>query len=103
MTCATLASVFAEPKTAAVSLAVKFSPGASGSSTGSLVMPLSEAASEGFGGTLEGGPFKAPAPFSAAVLAESFTGGPSCGVPSGNGKVKAVKSGSFATSAVELG
>jgi hypothetical protein len=103
VTCATLASVFAEPKTTALSVVVKFSPGASGSSTGSLLMPLSEAALEGFGGTLEGGPFKAPAAFSAAVLGESFTGGPSCGLPSPNGKVKAVKSGTFTTSAVEIG
>jgi len=103
VTCATLAGVFAEPNTSSVSLAVKWSPGGAGNSTGSLVLPLSEAASEGFGGALEGGPLQAPAPFAAANIAESFTGGPSCGVPAANGKAKAVKSGTFATSAVDIG
>lgn len=103
VTCATLASVFAEPKTSSVSLALKWSPSAAGNSSGSLVMPLSEAATEGFGGTLEGGPLKAPSPFASASVAETFTGGPNCGVPAGNGKVKPVKSGTFSTSAVEIG
>ena len=103
VTCATLATVFAEPQTASVSLAVKWTPGGSGSSTGSLVLPLSEAAFEGFGGTLEGGPLQAPVAFGAASIVESFTGGPGCGVPAGNEKVKAVKKGTFSTSAVEIG
>jgi hypothetical protein len=102
VTCSTLASLSAEPTTSSVSLAVKWSPAEAGSSKGTLVMPLTEAGGA-FEGTLEGGPFASLSSFSASSLSESFTGGPTCGVASGKKKAKAVKSGTFASSSVQIG
>ena len=58
----------------------------------------------GLAGTLEGGPFEKPLSIFAGSVSESFTGGPSCGVPPGKKKkAKAVKSGTFASTQVEIG
>ena len=74
----------------------------SGSSHGSLALAITEAGGEGLQASLQGGPFEAGATLSAATLSESFTGGPGCGVATGKRKAKAVKKGTFSTSAVEI-
>ncbi len=102
VTCSTLQSISAEPTTAPLSLAVKWLPKGSGSSHGSLVLPLTELGAR-IEGTLEGGPFATPQSLLAPSLSESFTGGPTCGVPPAKGKAKPVKSGVFATGPVEIG
>lgn len=101
VTCSALASTSSEPTTAAVSLSLKWSPG--GTSSGSLILPLSEVSLTGLTGSLEGGPFAAPTSVKAASVAESFTGGPTCGRASGKKKAKPVKSGTFSTSEVTFG
>ena len=103
VTCSTLVSVSAESTTSSVSLAVKWSPKEAGSSKGTLVMPLTEMPGVALAGMLEGGPLASPLSFSASSLSESFTGGPACGVASGKKKAKAVKSGNFASSSVQIG
>jgi hypothetical protein len=102
VTCSTLGSLSSEPTTTPVSLAIKWSPAGIGNSHGSLVMGLTEAGGS-LEGTLEGGPFEQPQKIFAASLYESFSGGPTCGVPPAKGKAKPVKSGTFATSTVEIG
>ncbi len=102
VTCSTLSSLSAEPTTTPVSFVVKWSPKGSGNSHGSLVLPLSEAGGT-FAGTLEGGPFPVDANVFAGTLFESYNGGPTCGVPPAKGNAKLVKSGAFASSAVEIG
>jgi hypothetical protein len=102
VTCSTLSSLSAEPTTTSVSLVVKWSPKGAGNSHGTLVMPLTEAGGS-FEGVVDGGPFAGVHGLFASALSESFTGGASCGVPPAKGKAKPVKSGAFATSAVEIG
>lgn len=102
VTCSTLQSISAEPTTTPVSLTVKWLPKGSGTSHGALVLPLTELGVS-LRGTLEGGPFAAAQNLFASSLSESFTGGPECGVPPAKGKAKPVKSGTFATSSVEIG
>lgn len=102
VTCSTLLSLSAEPTTTSVSLVVKWSPKGAGNSHGTLVLPLTEAGGS-FEGTVEGGPFSGVHNVFASSLYESFTGGPTCGVPPAKGKAKPVKSGAFATSAAEIG
>jgi hypothetical protein len=101
VTCSTLASISSEPTTTPVSLVVKWSPKAAGTSHGTLVLPLTEVGGV-LEGTLQGGPFAAPQSIFAASLSESFSGGPSCGVPPAKGKAKPVKSATFTTAAVEI-
>ncbi len=103
VTCSALASTSIEPGTTPVSLTVKWSPSEEGTSKGSLTLPLSEASLTGLDGTLDGGPFTTPASVTAASVAESFTGGSTCGQAVGKKKAKPVKSGAFSTSEVELG
>jgi hypothetical protein len=103
VTCSTLSSVSAEPTTTSTSLAVKWSPTEAGKSTGTFLIPLTEVPGETLTGTLQGGALPSPTSFSASSLSESFTGGATCGVASGKKKAKAVKSGTFATSAVQIG
>ena len=103
VTCSALVSSSLEPTTSAVSLAVKWTPSEEGKSKGSLILPLAEYSLTGLSGTLEGGPFGAPTSISAASVYESFTGGSTCGQAVGKKKAKAVKSGSFSTSEVEIG
>jgi len=103
MTCSVLQSASLEPTVEAGSLSVKWAPTEEGKSTGSLVIPITEAPLTGLTGTLEGGPFAAPTPVRAATVSESFTGGPTCGQAEGKKKAKAVKSGTFSTSEVEFG
>jgi hypothetical protein len=102
VTCSTLDSLSVEPTTSAVSFAVKWLPLGSGKSVGQLLVPLTEAGGD-FHGELEGGPFAGPRSVFASSLWESFKGAATCGVPSPKGVVKPVKSGTFATSAVEIG
>ena len=102
VTCSALQSLSAEPTTEASLVLVKWLPSESGVSHGSLSVPITEVFGEGLQGSLSGGPFTSPAGVSAASLTESFNGGPSCGVPSGKRKAKAVKSGTFSTSAVQI-
>ncbi len=83
-------------------MVTKWLPTESGTSHGSLSMPITEAGGEGLQATLQGGPFKAGATITAASLSESFTGGATCGVPIGKHKPKAVKAGSFSTSVVQI-
>jgi hypothetical protein len=103
VTCSTLTSFSAEPTTTPVSLTVKWTPKESGTSKGALIMPLTEMSGGGLGGTLEGGPFETPLSIFAGSVSESFTGGPTCGVPQGKKKAKPVKSGTFASTQVEIG
>ncbi len=104
VTCSALSSVFAEPTTTAVSLAVKWLPAQAGKSTGSLTLPLSEVPGGVLSGALQGGPFEKPLAVSASSLSETFAGGPTCGVPSKKGmKAKRVKRGTFASSQFEIG
>jgi len=103
VTCSTLSSASAEPTTAPVSLSVKWAPSEEGNSKGSLLLPLSEVATQGLSGTLEKGPFAAPTVVQSGPIAESFTGAAACGLPSGKKAAKPVKSGFFATGEVEFG
>jgi hypothetical protein len=102
VTCETLSSLSMEPTTTSVSLVVKWSPSESGTSHGALLLPITEAGAV-LSGTLEGGPFNPAQSISAASVWESFTGGPSCGVHTSKHKAKPVQSGTFATSAVNIG
>jgi hypothetical protein len=104
VTCSALTSISAEPTTTPVSLVVKWSPTQGGTSGGTFVMPLTELyGGNGLGGTIEGGPFEQPLGIFASSVSESFTGGPTCGVPHGKKKAKAVKSGTFTSAPVEIG
>jgi hypothetical protein len=102
VTCSTLDSLSAEPTTDAVSFVVKWLPLGSGKSVGQLLVPLNEAGGS-FQGTLAGGPFEGTQSIFASSLWESFKGAATCGVPSPKGVVKPVRSGTFATSAVDIG
>lgn len=102
VTCAILASAPGESATAPGSLSVKWSPLEAGSSHGTLQVPLTEAGGN-LEGTIAGGPFEGTQAIFAGSLAESFSHGPTCGVPSARGVVKPVKAGTFATSTVEIG
>ena len=102
VTCLALQSFALEPTTTPVSLVFKWTPKEAGTSHGSLVVPITEASGAIVEGALEGGPFGSPAALS-GTLFESFSGGPSCGVAEGSKKAKAVKSGTFYGSNVELG
>ena len=103
MSCATLQSASLTPTTEALSLAVKWVPAEEGTSKGSLIIPITEAPLTGLSGTLDGGPFSSPTSIAASSVTESFSGGPSCGVAEGKKKAKAVKTGEFSTTEVELG
>ncbi len=103
VTCSVLSSLSAEPTTEAVSLSVKWAPKEEGSSHGSLVFPLTETGSVAVTGTLEGGPFSAPAAVTGGEVLESFTGGSTCGLVEGKKKAKAVKSGTFSGTPLEIG
>lgn len=103
VTCSALASASAEPTTQQVSLSVKWLPHEVGSSTGSLSLPVSEVAASGLTGTLEHGPFSAPAAVHTAWVAESFAGAAGCGQASGKKAAKPVKAGAFSTGEVEFG
>ena len=103
VTCSVLRSTSLAPITAPVSLTVKWTPNEEGTSTGSLLLPLSEASPASLTGTLEGGPFAGPASVVATAVGESFTGGSTCGQALGKKKAKPVKAGAFSTSEVEFG
>jgi Fibronectin type III domain len=104
VTCSELTSIFAEPNTTPASVVVKWLPPEAGKSTGALVVPLTEVPGMALSGTLQGGGFEKPLTVSASSLSESFTGGPTCGVPAKKGaKAKPVKKGTFATSQLEIG
>ncbi|HTQ68331.1 MAG TPA: fibronectin type III domain-containing protein [Solirubrobacteraceae bacterium] len=102
VTCSALVSLSAEPTTESVFAVVKWLPFETGMAHGSLVLPITEVFGEGLRGTLSGGPFESAASVSASSVAESFTGGPTCGTTTGKRKAKAVKNGSFSTSPVLL-
>jgi hypothetical protein len=103
VTCSALTSASTEPTTTPVSLLVKWAPKEAGTSKGGLIMPISEVALTGVGGTIEGGPFAKPLSLFASSVSESFTGSSSCGVPPKKGKAKAVKSGTFSSTQLEIG
>jgi hypothetical protein len=103
VTCSALSSASIEPTTAPVSLSVKWSPSEEGASKGSLLLPLSEAAISGLGGTFEKGPFASPTSVQSGPIAESFTAAAGCGQPYGKKAAKPVKSGVFASGEVEFG
>jgi hypothetical protein len=103
VTCSVLQSLSSEPTTEPVSLSFKWVPHELGASHGTLVVPITEASTLGLTGTLEGGPFSAPEAITGGEIFESFTGGSTCGVPQGKRKAKAVKSGTFSGTAVEIG
>ncbi len=103
LSCSALASLSAEPETAEVSLALRWAPSAVGVSHGTLIFPLTEAGSVRLSGTLEAGPFAAPEPILGGTVTESFTGGPTCGLAEGKKKPKAVKTGVFSGSELEIG
>ncbi len=100
--CWTLSSISAEPTTTATSLTVKWTPKVNGTS-GGLLMPLTEIAGVPIEGKLEGGPFSSPLSVVGGTVSESFTGGPTCGIAEGKKQPKAVKSGTFTGTALELG
>jgi hypothetical protein len=102
VTCSVLGSISAEPTTTSQSFVVKWSPTEFGSSSGTLDIPVTEVSGATFGGTLSGGPFEKGVGFSGEIY-ESFIGGPTCGVPSGTrSRVKPVKKGVFATTALQF-
>jgi len=101
--CSVLTSASLTPVTESTSVKVKWLPSEEGSSTGTLVLPLSEVGLVGLSGSLQGGPFTSATPLSATSLSESFTGGPTCGQPNGKKPAKAVKTGTFSTSEVLFG
>jgi len=103
VTCSALASIAAEPTTTSMSLVVQWAPKGSGNSQGTLIMPVTEVPGVPLEGKLEGGPLKEPLSITSGAVSESFTGGPTCGVPSGKKKAKAVKKGVFSGTAVGLG
>jgi hypothetical protein len=103
VTCSALQSYSTEPTTVPVSLSFKWVPHELGTSHGTLVVPITEASTVALEGALEGGPFSAPEPITAGAIYESFTGGATCGVAQGHKKAKAVKSGTFSGTAVEIG
>jgi hypothetical protein len=100
VTCSVLSGAALEG-TSSHSFSIKWLP-AEGSSTGSLLLPLSEAPLTGLTATLSGGPFAALTKITAASVSESFTGGASCGQAVGRHKAKPVKSGTFITGQVEF-
>jgi len=103
VTCSALSSASLEG-TKAKSLSVKWLPLESGTSKGSLVLPLSEAPLTGMTGTMIGGPFASATSFKAEAVSESFKGAALCGVPQGKLQtIKPVKAGVFSTSEVEFG
>jgi hypothetical protein len=102
LTCSALTSAASEG-TSSKSFSVKWMPPGAGSSTGSLLLPLSEAPLTGMSASLSGGPFTSATNAKAASVIESFTGGPTCGQAVGKHKAKPVKSGTFSTSEVEFG
>jgi hypothetical protein len=103
VTCAALQSLSAEPTTAPVSLTVKWAPHELGVSHGTLLVPITEASPVALTGTLEGGPFGAPAAITAGEAFESFNGGSTCGLAEGGRKAKPVKAGVFSGTALEIG
>jgi hypothetical protein len=103
VTCAALQSFAAEPTTVPVSLSVKWTPHELGASHGTWVVPVTEASAVALTGTVEGGPFAAPAPIVGGQIYETFTGGSTCGLAEGKRKAKPVKNGSFTGTAVEIG
>jgi hypothetical protein len=100
--CLALSSLSLEPTTAAVSAVVKWAPKEAGTSHGSLIVPITEAGEAPLGGSLQGGPFSAPAAVSGALY-ESFTNGPNCGLAEGKKQAKPVKSGIFSGSSIAFG
>ncbi len=101
--CATLGSIAAEPTTTSTSLVVKWLPKGLGNSHGSLVMPVTEVPGVPLEGKLEGGPLTEALSVVSGSVSESFTGGPTCGVPNGKKAAKAVTKGAFVGTAVGLG
>ncbi len=75
VTCSVLGSLSSEPTTEPVSLSFKWAPHELGTSHGTLVVPITEAATAALTGTLEGGPFSAPEALTGGEIYESFTGG----------------------------
>ena len=103
VTCSALSSASLEG-TKAKSLSVKWLPLESGTSKGSLVLPLSETPLTGMTGTVSGGPFTSVTRFKADAVSESFKGAALCGVPQGKLQtIRPVKAGVFSTSEVEFG
>ncbi len=103
VTCSLLQSFSAEPTTESVSVSVKWAPHELGTSHGTLVVPITEASGASLTGALESGPFSAPQAFTGGELLESFTGGPTCGVPQSGKPAKPVKKGVFSGTEVTLG
>jgi hypothetical protein len=103
VTCPTLGSIAAEPTTTPVSLVVKWAPKVLGNSHGTLIVPVTEVPGVALTGKLEGGPLTEPLAITGGTVSESYTGGASCGVPSGKKAVKAVTKGTFAGTEVGLG
>lgn len=103
VTCSTLSNISSEPTTTPVSLVVKWAPKNLASSHGALLMAVSEVPGLPLEGALEGGPLSEPLAITAGTVTESYSGGPTCGVPSGKKPAKAVKNGVFSGSAVGLG
>jgi hypothetical protein len=66
-------------------------------------LPLTEASPVSLTGALEGGPFASPTAVTGGEAFESFVGGSSCGLAEGKKKAKAVKSGTFSGTALEIG
>jgi hypothetical protein len=102
VTCSALESLSFAPTTEPLSAASRWAPREAGHSHGSLIVAITEAGGATLEGSLEGGPFPTPAAV-AGTLYESFSGGPSCGLPQGSKKAKPVKTGSFSASGIELG
>jgi hypothetical protein len=102
VTCSALSSASLEG-TSSRSFSIKWLPAEVGSSSGSLMLPLSEVSMTGMTGTLSGGPFAVATHIKAGSVAESFTGAARCGLATGKHKAKPVKSGTFSTGEVEFG
>lgn len=101
--CAVLASSSLEANTIPLSFAVTWTPAEEGRSDGSLQFPLSETSLGGIQGTLEGGPFSAPASMTANAISETFAGSESCGQKVNKKRAKPVRLGTFIAGATEIG
>lgn len=101
--CSELTSSSLEPNTVPLSFAVSWAPAEEGVSSGSLQFPLSETSLVGIQGTLEGGPFSAPASMTANAISETFTGAETCGQKVNKKRAKPVRIGTFVAGLTEIG
>jgi hypothetical protein len=89
VSCSALTGVGAAEE--ATNIVIKWTPKGGGNSMGSFTMPLTEAPGVALGGTLASGPFSEDT--ISGTVSQTYTGGPTCGVPVGKKKAKRVNKG----------